>query len=245
MAWFPVSDNAHSHPKMRKAGLAAVGLWSMSGSWNMDTLNDGFVPEWFVKQFPRGVQLAKRLVEAGLWKTARRNGDNGWLFHDWKPECTKQRVEKLREEARLRKQKSRESRRDSDGEVTVSVTRDMARDSRMPSHECLVPDQTRPDQTINTSLVTSRGSVTKVDAREEPPPCRKHPNGTDRPCGACGARRRWEQDREAAARADELQARRQARERAENCPHCHGTNHIEIDDNTVRKCHHAYEAADA
>jgi hypothetical protein len=211
----------------------------------MDNLTDGFVPEWFVKQFPRGMALAKRLVQAGLWKASKRDDDNGWLFHDWKPECTKDRIEKLREEARLRKQRSRESKRESHPEDSVLVTRDRTRDSRVPSHECLDPDQTRPDQTINTSLVTFSGRATEVDARDAPPPCRKHPNGTDKPCGACGARRRWEQERDAATKADELDGRRRARERAENCALCHGTNVVEVGDNMARKCDHTHEAAHA
>lgn len=218
-----------------------MGLWALSGSWSMNHLTDGFVPEWFVKQYPRGMALAKRLVDATLWKSSRRGDDPGWVFHDWKPECTKERVERAREEARLRKQRSRELRRESHTDVTASVTRDETRDERCESR---FPAQPSPAQPINT-LVTSSGGVTKVDAREAPPPCRQHPNGTDKPCGACGARRRWEQQQSEAAHADELDSRRRAREWAENCPHCHGTNLVEISDNTVRKCEHAYGAVHA
>lgn len=202
----------------------------------MDNLTDGFVPEWFVRQFPRGMATAKKLVGAGLWKAGKKRDDNGWWFHDWKPECTKAEIEKAREQARLRKQKSREAKLAETADVTPSVTRDETRDSRMPSRGCLGPTQPNPTQPNPIStLVASSGGVTSADAREAPPPCRRHPNGTDAPCRACGARREWQQRREA---DDELDARRRAREIADNCPDCHGTNLVDVGPNRVRKCDH-------
>mgnify|MGYP003619309605 CR=1 FL=1 len=47
--WFKVDDTLHSHPKARRAGLTAVGLWAMSGSYCMSYKTDGFIPEWFVR----------------------------------------------------------------------------------------------------------------------------------------------------------------------------------------------------
>jgi hypothetical protein len=240
MSWFPVDDAAHSHPKMRHAGLEAVGLWVVSGSFCMAYLTDGFVPEWFVKEKPRGITLAKRLVEAGLWRAGENGKETGWWFHDWKPECTKAEIQKAREKARLRKQKSRELHADA----VRPVTRDETRDDTVSSRGCLGPTQPNPTQPINP-LVTSSGRVTESNARDAPPTCRRHPNGTDNPCGTCAARRQWERQAAEAAKADELKAKRQARKRAENCPHCHGTNVIEIGDNAVRKCDHVYEAAHA
>lgn len=71
-----------------------------------------------------------------------------------------------------------------------------------------------------------------------PPKCRKHKDNSDTPCQACKKRRLWEEGEAQRKAADELHARRLARERAENCPTCHGTNQIEINENTVRKCNH-------
>lgn len=242
MSWFPVDDGAHSHPKMRRAGLESLGLWAVSGSFCMAYLTDGFVPQWFVKQWPRGLVLAKRLVEAGLWTVGERDGESGWWFHDWKPECTKERVEAAREQARIRKQKSREQQREQKRDRTQDSA-DLSRvtdtvTGRVTGRDCLVPAQPSPAQPISTSLVTSSGGVTEVDARDEPPPCRRHPNGTESPCRACAAHRQWREQRDEADRANELLARRRARALADNCPDCHGTNLIEITDNRVRKCDH-------
>ena len=45
MAWFKVDDKLHDHRKARRAGKAAIGVWVLAGSWAMDNLTDGFVPE--------------------------------------------------------------------------------------------------------------------------------------------------------------------------------------------------------
>lgn len=79
MAWYKVDDKLHSHPKARRAGLAAMGLWSLAGSHCMDYLTDGIVEEWFVDSWPDGRNLAARLVKVGLWDEHA----DGWTFHDW------------------------------------------------------------------------------------------------------------------------------------------------------------------
>ena len=202
MSWFPVDDGAHSHPKMRRAGLEAVGLWTVSGSFCMAYLTDGFVPEWFVREKPKGMALAKRLVEAGLWRQGVNGEDKGWWFHDWKPECTKSHIEEVRANARLRKQKSRAFRRDDQqpSRVTDAVTgyvTDAGRDGGVLGY----PTQPNPTQPISTSVVTSRGDVAKVDARD-PQRCPDHPNGTTAACGGCADARR--------AHADEIRRRNSA-----------------------------------
>jgi hypothetical protein len=229
VSWFPVDDAFHTHPKSRKAGLEAVGLWTVSGSFCMAYLTDGFVPEWFVKEKPRGAALAKRLVEAGLWKAGKKAGESGWWFHQWKPECTKHHVEAAREKARQRKAKQRESQRES------RVTDDVSPAS------CLVPTQPNPTQPINT-LVNSGGELTQVGDYEPPPQfCPRHPNGTDEPCWACGQRRKeretWTAD--LPARRAELK-RKLAVEMAEKvaaCPLCDEYGMRELS-NGLARCNH-------
>lgn len=220
-----MDDAFHSHPKARKAGLEAVGLWTLAGSHCMAYLTDGFVPEWWVKEKPRGATLAKRLVAAGLWRNAKRDGEQGFQFHDWKPECCKAHVLSNRERARIRKQKQRESRVTDHGTDAVSPA------------SCLVPTQPNPTQPI-TSMEISSGVVTEVDAHE-PPTCRKHPGGNaEMPCAACGRRRKWESAQEEARKRDELDSRRRLKELRENCPLCLGTNVVEVSDGAARKCDH-------
>lgn len=79
MAWFNADDKMHSHPKIRTAGLEAIGLWLVSGTYCTDYLTDGHVPDWFIDSWPRGKALAGKLVKAELWELA----DGGWQFLSW------------------------------------------------------------------------------------------------------------------------------------------------------------------
>jgi hypothetical protein len=191
----------------------------------MNYLTDGFVPDWWVKEKPRGTTLAKRLVVAGLWRNAKRDGEQGFQFHDWKPECTKVVVTANRERARLRKQKQRESR------VTDGVT-----DAVSPP-SCLVPTQPNPTQPI-TSMEISSGGVTKVDA-QEPPKCSRHPNGnSELPCAACKKRRLWDDQQADAQKRNELDNRRRLKEIRDACTICKGTNLVELEDGVMARCDH-------
>jgi hypothetical protein len=230
MPWFPVDDAFHGHPKARRAGFEAIGLWTVAGSYCMAYLTDGFVPEWFVKEKPRGVALAKRLVAAGLWRVGENDGEGGWWFHDWKPECTKAHVLAVRKNARQRKAKSRESQQMS--RVTDDVT----------DASCLVPTQPNPIQS-NNPVVTSGGELTQVP----PPTCPRHPSGTDKPCGACASARRqheaWEVERDRVER-DELEKRRRQRSAAiAGCPLCDDNGLTETPSGMIRCTHEESDIA--
>lgn len=109
MPWFKVDDTLHSHPKSRKAGLEAMGLWSVSGSYCMAYKTDGFVPEWFVTGWRNGRKLADVLVKAGKWEIGEKDGEAGWFFHDWLDyQPSSDEIEKDRENARDRQRKRRE-----------------------------------------------------------------------------------------------------------------------------------------
>ena len=107
VAWYKVDDQLHTHPKARRAGLAAMGLWTLAGSHSMCYLTDGFVEAWFVDMFPEGRELAGRLVEAGMWLPV----DGGWQFHDWADyQPTRESVQAEREAANERKRRWKEKR---------------------------------------------------------------------------------------------------------------------------------------
>lgn len=106
MAWFNADDKMHSHPKSRIAGLEAMGLWLLAGTYCTDYLTDGEVPEWFVESWPRGKQLAGKLVKAGFWEAA----EDGWQFLSWAEyQRTKEQVLAAKEKAAERKAKFIES----------------------------------------------------------------------------------------------------------------------------------------
>lgn len=116
MPFFKVDDQLHSHPKPRRAGLEAMGLWALAGSHSMAYKLDGFVPTYFVAAWPRGPKLAAQLVTAGLWALGERDGEPGWQFHDWEDiQLTAAEIEADREHSRQRQRayraKVRENRK--------------------------------------------------------------------------------------------------------------------------------------
>ena len=202
----------------------------------MAYLTDGFVPKWFVKEKPRGLALAKRLVDAGLWVPGTNKDETGWWFHDWKPECTKVRIEEAREGARLRKQRSRTNHRDEyqPSRVTERVTGRVT-DAGRHAGVLGYPAQPSPTQP-NNSLVTLSGGVTSVDAHNpQPPPtrCPKHTNETGPipACRGCADARHthdtWTQTQTHAATQQALNERNTRIQNAtakaaaiHDCPHC-------------------------
>ena len=78
MPWFKVDDGFAVHPKALKAGNAACGLWVRAGSWSMQQLTDGFIPDHVLPTLGTKAE-AKRLVDAGLWERAV----TGYVFHEW------------------------------------------------------------------------------------------------------------------------------------------------------------------
>lgn len=104
MPWFKVDDELHDHRKPRKAGVAAMGLWTLAGSWCADNLTDGFVPESIPIRWASNFRkLADALVAAELWHPHIKDGEPGWLFHDWeKYQPSAAKVRRDRKEARDR-----------------------------------------------------------------------------------------------------------------------------------------------
>ncbi|MGO4974586.1 hypothetical protein [Bifidobacterium boum] len=79
MAWMRVDDKLHSHPKRHQAGLRAMGVWVIAGSWCADHLTDGHVPAGMLPALGARPADARTLVQAGLWDEV----EGGWQFHDW------------------------------------------------------------------------------------------------------------------------------------------------------------------
>lgn len=76
-----VDGKLWAHPKARKAGLPAMGLWALCLSHSIQYKTEGFVSSDAVVLIggDAGPELAARLVTAKLWVTA----DGGFRFHDW------------------------------------------------------------------------------------------------------------------------------------------------------------------
>lgn len=109
MPWFNADDKMHSHPKPRQAGLEAMGLWLLAGTYCTDYVTEGRVPGWYVESWPRGRRLAQKLVDARFWEAT----EEGWQFLSWAEyQRTKEQIEEDRAKARERQRKWREQRRD-------------------------------------------------------------------------------------------------------------------------------------
>lgn len=107
MAWFNADDKMHSHPKVRAAGLEAIGLWTVCGTYCTDYLTEGVVPKWYVDSWPRGPRLAQRLVDASLWEAH----PDGWRFLSWDEyQQSKNAIEEKRERWRKRQQAYRDKK---------------------------------------------------------------------------------------------------------------------------------------
>lgn len=113
MPHFRVDDMIHSHPKARRAGLVAMGLWTLCGSWSMSYKTDGFVPAWFAHAFPNGRRVAAELIAAELWSEGEHEGEHGYRFHDWLDwQPSAEEIERDRERQRARSREFRRRLRD-------------------------------------------------------------------------------------------------------------------------------------
>ena len=104
MAWARLDDKFHSHPKVRRAGLAAIGLHVRAISYSAAHLLDGHIDVEWVRE-AGGAQhkkLVTALVDAGLWS---QNG-HGWVINgylDYNP--SREEVEERRAADSARKKK--------------------------------------------------------------------------------------------------------------------------------------------
>lgn len=179
MVWFKIDDNLAFHPKVMEAGNAAMGLWVRAGSWCAQQLSDGWIPRSAVRKLGSDAQ-ANRLVSCGLWQRATREGQDGFLFHEWaERQPTRNDVEKARKDGATRQRRSRE-RRPDDG----LVTRDNSVTGSTPSQR---PGPSRPGPTTEDHL----GGVSHGGDMDAWPPlypnrCSEHGDWAQPPnCGAC------------------------------------------------------------
>lgn len=131
MPWFKVDDTAHAHPKLLKAGNAALGLWVRCGAYAAQHLTEGTVPGVVAHLYGTAPQ-ARKLVAAGLWHPHGHDctrcpqppaGD--YQIHDFLTyNPTREKTEAKRAAAAERQQRAREKaagkRRDQDGNPSDS-----------------------------------------------------------------------------------------------------------------------------
>jgi hypothetical protein len=205
MSWFRVDDTLAAHPKTRRAGLAAMGLWTVAGSWSSQQLTEGFIPDWFVATWPNGKKLARALVVAGYWEDAKDGDETGWLFHDWTDanptaEKEKERRRKARDRQRRLREKSAAKREEAlDKALDEAMSRSTSRVTDAVSHGAPSrPDPSRPSLPTEESQNedSSKGGSHVSRGSASAPPlfpdhCDEHANNP-KPgkCGDCADARK-------------------------------------------------------
>ena len=146
MTWAKVDDQLHSHEKSERAGLEAMGLWTLALSHAAARLTNGFVSKERIKRFAqnakKGDRLAESLRSVRLWHRADepcplghedcdryRSPEDGYRFHDWQDyQPTREQVEAARtrkkrslEEHRARKQAEKAEQTPDETENDASV----------------------------------------------------------------------------------------------------------------------------
>lgn len=184
MSWFKIDDAFHSSKPVkkipRKYRAAAVGFWTIAGSWCAQEEEDGFVPEWMLEDLCGTKALADQLVRAGLWTVVNADvlpsssapptavlpassgsGEPGWQFKNWeKYNPTRAELEEKREKERIRKANYRMSQRDTNG-TPPGQTEGHQRASDPP-------DPTRPDPTLTTANAVVKESMSDAASGTDP-----------------------------------------------------------------------------
>ena len=91
--WMKIDDGLHAHRKTRavtkshpdkRRDASPMGLWVLAGSWAAQNGTDGWVPEDELDRWDDDWKaLTRRLVRAGYWWPADREGEAGYGFNDW------------------------------------------------------------------------------------------------------------------------------------------------------------------
>lgn len=158
MTWFKVDDTLHSHKKAMRAGVEAMGLWVLAGSWAADQLTDGWVPSYAAQRIASNAEdLAARLVKAGLWTPGEYDGEHGWWYHEWAER------QPTRDEVLARRRADTERRaRWRDGKKPKVDTASSTSDTGGASH-----DASRRDADVESRQVSALPDPTRPDPKEK------------------------------------------------------------------------------
>jgi hypothetical protein len=118
MPWFAIDDGFYSHPKVRKAGNAAAGLFCRLGAFSAKHSTNGQIDGVVARDYGTAAQLAK-LVTVGMLHDEPHACDStrclqppigGYAIHDYLfYNRSRKQVEAAREAGRKRQQKGRDA----------------------------------------------------------------------------------------------------------------------------------------
>ncbi|MEU3613440.1 hypothetical protein ABZ725_14150 [Streptomyces sp. NPDC006872] len=182
MPWFRIDDKAHSHPKLIKAGNAALGLWLRCGAYAAQHLTDGVVPGVVAELYGTKPQAAK-LVKAGLWHEHGHGCSGGcpnpspgdYVFHDFLEDgrnTSRARHEAEKKKARERQSKHREGIRGAgNADQNAEKSKDFTFDSSAKKSESASEKSQSLNEDAGQSDSSRRdASVTGIHAGATPYP---------------------------------------------------------------------------
>lgn len=152
MAWYKVDDGFHSSRKLlsipRRHRFAAIGLWTVAGSWCSDELTDGHVPDFMIEEWSPPPSAAPALVDAGLWERE----SSGFAFRNWSEyQPSRKDVEAERAASRERMREIRARRKKAKPQDSGEEGGVFGRTAPNGSESVRNPDPTRPDPTPSST----------------------------------------------------------------------------------------------
>lgn len=116
MPWFALDDGFDTHPKVRKAGNAAVGLFVRLGVHATKHLTEGHLDGAIVRDYGT-VATVRKLITVGMLhepghgcRRCPQPADGGFYIHDYLDyNKSRAQIEAAREAARKRQQKGRDN----------------------------------------------------------------------------------------------------------------------------------------
>lgn len=153
MTWFRADDSFGDHPKVKRIPradrAAAIGLWTLAGTWSARHLQNGKVPDYMIEELAGSDHLAKILVDVELWHIT----EGGYVFHNWEQwQPTREAVEARRQSEADRKARWRQSKQDKGTRPTpvppghvADSARDTTGTDAVVTQLSALPDPTRPD----------------------------------------------------------------------------------------------------
>jgi len=130
MAWFALDDGFDTHPKVRKAGNAAIGLFVRLGVHATKHLTEGHLDGTIVRDYGTAATIRKLLTVGMLHEPGHgcprcpQPAADGFYIHDYLDyNKSRAQIEAAREAARKRQQRGRDTsrrmRNDSDSDANL------------------------------------------------------------------------------------------------------------------------------
>lgn len=166
MAWFAVDDGFDTHPKIRKAGNPAAGLFVRLGTYAARHLTDGHIPGIVARDYGTAAQLRK-LTEAGMLHSQPHTCDRceqpakgDYVMHDYlEYNRSRKQIEAARENGRKRQQKGRARQAQQRDETKPEAQQNPNRDSPEPHPSSgWTSNASQPESLFQGSVAGHEGS---------------------------------------------------------------------------------------